>query len=99
MPKAKTVIQTQEYIVKTPNVVGGSARLKDRRIPVWMITRDYYEFDVKPEEFLEMWEGVTLADIFAALAYYHDNKEEIDAEIDEVRAIEQEAREAGLLVD
>ena len=47
---------------------------------VWHEKRSY-----SPDEIVEMFPGITLADVHAALAYYHDHEAEIEAEIEENR--------------
>ena len=54
-----------QFIVKTPGTCGGRARLAGRRIPVSSVYRWFLSgFD--PEDISEKYEGVTLAEIYAA---------------------------------
>ena len=52
-----------------------------------------------PEELLESYPHLTLSKIYSALAYYLDNQQEIDADIERreeyVRQLEQEAGESA----
>ena len=67
-------------ITKTPGVCGGRAciaghRIRVQDIVVWHERRGY-----SPDEVVDMFHGITLADVYAALAYYFDNRQEIEDE-------------------
>ena len=71
---------TPEHIVKTPGICGGRACIAGHRIRVldivvWNQMRGY-----SPDEVVAMFPGISLADVYAALAYYFDNRSEIDEE-------------------
>jgi uncharacterized protein (DUF433 family) len=66
------------HIVKVSDVCGGEAVIKGTRIAVWHIVGYYYKAGMSVEEILAEWDYLTPAQVFSALAYYHDNKEEID---------------------
>jgi uncharacterized protein (DUF433 family) len=69
-----------QHIEKTPSVVGGKARIAGHRIRVMDIVMWHERRAMSPDEIVAMFPGITLADVHAALAYYFDNREEIDAE-------------------
>ena len=67
------------HIVCTPGVVGGEPRIDGHRIRVRDIVaaRDLGGF--APEEVAAtVYPGLTLAQVYAALAYYEDHRQEID---------------------
>jgi uncharacterized protein (DUF433 family) len=68
------------HIEKTPGVVGGKARIAGHRIRVMDIVVWHEMRGRSPDEITEMFPGITLADVYAALAYYFDNREEIQAD-------------------
>jgi uncharacterized protein (DUF433 family) len=77
--KGKSTQQTRyPHIVKAQGVCGGQATIEGTRIAVWHIVDYYYKAGMSVEEILAEWDYLTSAQIFSALAYYHDNKEEID---------------------
>ena len=79
-----------EHIVMTPGIVGGKARLAGHRIRVMDIVV-WHEFrGHSPDEIVGMFPGITLADVHAALTYYFDHREEIEADL---RQDEQTVRE------
>jgi uncharacterized protein (DUF433 family) len=70
-------------IVRTPGTLGGRPRIDGTRIGVDTIAIRVFRHGIAPEILAsdEYWPYVSLAQIYAALAYYHANKSEIDAEI------------------
>lgn len=83
-----------ELIVKTPGTCGGRARVAGRRVPVSSIYR-WFLRGRAPEDILEKYEGLSLAEIYAATAYALANREEIAAELADEDRLEQEARAAA----
>lgn len=69
-----------QHIEKTPDVCGGRARIAGHRIRVMDIVAWHEMRGYSPDEIVDMFPGVTLADVYAALAYYFDHREEIEAE-------------------
>jgi uncharacterized protein (DUF433 family) len=75
----KTIHRTPyPHIVKIEGVCGGEAIIEGTRIAVWHIVGYYYKAGMSVEEILTEWDYLTPAQVFSALAYYHDNQEEID---------------------
>ncbi len=68
------------YVEKTPSKYEGKAVIKGTRIPVASIV-NHYRSGMSIEEILEGYPSVTPAQLFDALSYYFDNKEEIDSEL------------------
>ena len=69
-----------QHITKTPGVCGGRACIAGHRIRVMDIVVWHEKRGYCPEEIVEMFPGITLADVYAALAYYFDNRQEIEDE-------------------
>lgn len=67
------------HIVKIDGVLGGQAIIEGTRIAVWHIVGYYYKVGMSVEDILAEWDYLRPVQVFSALAYYHDNKEEIDA--------------------
>ena len=67
------------HIVKIDGVLGGQAVIEGTRIAVWHIMGYYYKAGLSVEDILAEWNYLKPAQVFSALAYYHDNKAEIDA--------------------
>jgi hypothetical protein len=45
-----------------------------------------------PNEIADVFPGITLADVYAALAYYHDHREDIEAEFRQAKETEEKYR-------
>ena len=71
-----------ERIEKKEGVVGGRAKIKDTRIPVWQIILDLQQGDTI-KEILYQRPAITALDIQACQEYYQKNKHEIDFDIKE----------------
>ena len=83
-------------IVSNPEICGGRPCIEGSRITVRHIVIEYRS-GITPEEILEDKPHLSLAKIYAALAYYHANKAEIDADIDAYyQACEQLAVESTI---
>jgi uncharacterized protein (DUF433 family) len=67
-------------IVLTPEVRGGRARISGTGVTVRRIA-EWYKLGYSPEEIAHEIGHVTLAQVFAALAYYQANREEIEADL------------------
>ncbi len=68
------------YIEKDPERYEGKAVIKNTRIPVASIV-NHYRSGMSIEEILEGYPSLKPAQLFDALSYYFDNKEEIDIEL------------------
>jgi len=78
-PEKHHVQRTEHpHIVKIEGVCGGEAIIEDTRIAVWHVVDFYYRVGLSVEEILLDWDALTPAQVFDALAYYHDHREEID---------------------
>ena len=64
--------------MKVEGVGGGEAVIEGTRIAVWHVVGYYYKFGMSVEEIVADWDYLTPAQVFSALAYYHDNRDEID---------------------
>ncbi len=68
-------------IRKTPNVLGGDARIGDRRIAVWMLVRAR-ELGMTDDEIRTRYRPeISEEELAAAWKYYEVNREEIDEAI------------------
>ena len=70
------------HIVHTAGVVNGGARIEGHRIRVRDIVAARDVGGLTPEEIAaSVYPELTLAQVYAALAYYHANRDEIEAAI------------------
>lgn len=86
------------HIVKEPGYCGGKAAIDATRVRVnnvaWLAKRG-----LTPQQVLDHYPDLTLAQVHAALAYYYDNPSEIEAELaaEEQAAVDFEREKAELL--
>lgn len=80
-------------IVRTPGFVGGRPRIDGTRIPVAHIAQEIAH-GYSPEQIVtELHEHLNLMQIYAAMAFYYANREEIDADIEEENRLYDEMAE------
>lgn len=88
-------------IVKTPDIIGGKARIAGHRISVKDVVVWYEEQGMSVAEIIREYPELTKKDIYAALLYYEENKEEIVADITRAKQYPEDAspsaREGELL--
>jgi uncharacterized protein (DUF433 family) len=73
-------VEIGTLIDRNPKVRGGRPKIAGtgvtvRRIAVW------YKMGLDPEEIADQFGHINLAQVHAALAYYHANREEIEADL------------------
>ena len=88
-----------EHIEITPGVCGGKPRIAGHRIKVQDILIWHETMEMSPKEIVSSYPSITLSDVYAALAYYHDHLEEIRQQIkeDEQYAQELQAKTPSLV--
>jgi uncharacterized protein (DUF433 family) len=88
-----TITDIGTLIVQTPEIRGGRPRIAGTGITVMRIAA-WYTLGLSPEEIARKYKHLSLAQIHAALAYYHANKAVIDedmmAEEAEIEQLERE---------
>lgn len=70
-----------EPIEMTPGICGGKPRIAGHRIRVQDVVIWHERMGLSPDEIVSQYPSITLADVYAALAYYHDHLEEIRQQI------------------
>jgi uncharacterized protein (DUF433 family) len=71
-----------QHIERTPEVLNGSPRIAGHRIRVLDIVIWHEKRGLSPDQIVDLFPGITLADVYAALTYYFDHSAEIDAEFE-----------------
>jgi uncharacterized protein (DUF433 family) len=82
-----------QHIEITPGVVGGKPRIAGHRITVHNIAIWHERLGKSADEIATEYD-LTLADVYATLAYYFDHREEIDSEIEESQAFAEALRQS-----
>ena len=70
-------------IVSTPGICGGRPRIDGHRITVEDVAVWHERMGLSPDEIVSAHPSITLSDVHAALAYYYENRAQIDADIRE----------------
>jgi uncharacterized protein (DUF433 family) len=73
------------HIITDPAICGGSAVIQGTRFSVRSVATYVLQHGCTPEELVAKFPHLTLGQIHDALAYYYDNRAEIDGEIEENR--------------
>jgi uncharacterized protein (DUF433 family) len=80
-------------ITQTPGIHGGRPQIAGTGVTVRRIVM-WYKLGSTPEEIVQEIDHLSLAQVYGALAYYHANREAIDADLDadeaEAERIERE---------
>lgn len=79
------------HIVITPGIAGGRPRIAGHRITVQNVVIWHDRLGKSADEIATDYD-LDLADIYAALAYYFDHREEIDQEIEETEIFVESLR-------
>jgi uncharacterized protein (DUF433 family) len=69
-----------QHITKTPGLCGGKACIAGHRVRVMDVVILYEMRGMTPEEIVPQYPGITLADVYAALAYDFENVDEIQGD-------------------
>ncbi len=72
-----------QHIEITPNKCGGKPCIAGTRIRVWDVYVLHERLGRTPDEILNEYPDISLADVHAALAYYFDHQAEIDQQMKE----------------
>jgi uncharacterized protein (DUF433 family) len=79
------------HIVSTPGVLGGKPRIAGHRISVQDIAIWHERMGMSVDEIATDY-GLTLGEVYAALSYYHDHREEIEVSIRTGTALVEELK-------
>ncbi len=80
------------HITQSPNIVGGKPHIVGHRITVHNIVIWHEHLGLSIDEIATQYD-LTLAEIYAALAYYYDHKQEIDQSMAESEAFVEAIRQ------
>lgn len=94
-----TIPTISEHIEVTAGVCGGKPRIAGHRIRVQDIVIWHERMGLSADEIIYHHPSLTLSDVYAALAYYYDHREEIrqDIEAGEVLVTEVQAQTPSVL--
>ncbi len=73
-------------LIRSPNICGGRLRIDGTRITVDRIAT-LYKQGLTAEDIAQTYPHLSLSQVYTALAYYHANREEIEAVLADERAM------------
>ena len=82
----------ERHIESTPGIAGGKPRIAGHRITVQNIAIWHERMGKSADEICAEY-GLTLAEVYAALAFYYDHRAEIDRSIEEEEAFVAQHRQ------
>jgi uncharacterized protein (DUF433 family) len=85
---------SNEHIAITPDTCSGKPRIAGSRIRVQDVVTWHEQMGLSPDEIVSQYSTLTLADIYAALAYYHDNFDRIRQDLAESAETVEKLRQA-----
>src|SRR5687768_8791651 len=86
----------REHIEVVQGVSGRKARIAGHRIRVQDVAIWHEKFGLSPDEIVDQYPTITLADVHAALAYYWDHRDEIERAIADEDAFVEELRRTNI---
>ena len=81
-------------IARTPDIAGGRPRIAGTGVTVRRIV-GWYKLGLSPEEIVREIPHLRLAQVYAALAYYHANRDEMEQDMAEEQAHADELERAN----
>jgi uncharacterized protein (DUF433 family) len=81
---ATTIIDIGTLIIREPDICGDRPRITGTRITVGRIAT-LWKQGLTPEEIADNWGYLSIAQVYAALTYYHANREEIEQALQQDR--------------
>jgi uncharacterized protein (DUF433 family) len=88
----KSVTALDAHIEITPGTCGGRPRIAGHRIRVQDVVVWYDRMGQSADEIVSRFPQLSLADVYAALAYYHDHRKEIDSQMEADEKFVEEMR-------
>jgi uncharacterized protein (DUF433 family) len=85
----ETVVEIGTLIARRPRLRGGRPCIAGTGVTVQRIARDH-KLGLSPEEIISDLPHLSLAQVYAALTYYHANKAEIEEDIRREDALYEE---------
>lgn len=81
-------------LARSPNICGGQTRIDGTRITVQRIAT-LYKQGQSAEEIAQTYPHLSLSQVYAALAYYHANRAEIESALATADTLYDELKEQG----
>jgi len=80
MTASEATVDIGTFITRTPGIKGGTPHIAGTGVTVRTLVR-WYQLGMSPEDIAAEYSHLTLGQVYAALAFYHANREQMDAEM------------------
>jgi uncharacterized protein (DUF433 family) len=87
-----STISVDAHIESTSDTCGGRPRISGTRIRVQDIVVWHERMGLSADEIVSRYSQVSLSDVYAALSYYYDHREQIDGDMAEGEKLVDEMR-------
>jgi len=77
---ATTTVEIGSLITRTPGIKGGTPHIAGTGVTVRTIVR-WYKSGLSPEEITAEYPQLEMAQVYAALAFYHANRADLEAQM------------------
>ena len=84
-----TITDIGTLIIRSPKVRGGRPRIAGTGVTVRRIV-SWYKLGLSPEEIADEFGNLNMEQVYAALAYYHANREDIEADLKNEEMVAEE---------
>ena len=91
--KKKPQVDIGQLIVASPDIRNNRARIAGTGVTVHRVV-GWYKLGLTPEEISDRIGHLNLAQVHAALAYYHANREQVEADLAAEEAEDDQAEQA-----
>lgn len=91
-PDAAAALAVTHHIEVAPGICGGKPLISGTRIRVQDVVVWHERMGLSADEIVSRYPQLTLAGVYAALSYYHDHRQEIDAQMEQGRQLVDEMR-------
>jgi uncharacterized protein (DUF433 family) len=86
-------VMNYPHISSSPEICAGQPHIRGTRITVGLIAHEVESLRMSPDEVIAAHPHLSLAQVYAALAYYFDHQNEIQSAMQEAEEMEAELRE------
>jgi uncharacterized protein (DUF433 family) len=83
------------YIASNKDFCGGSPVIRGTKVPVRSVVNYVLVQGLSAEELVKEFSHLTLAQVYDALSYYYDHKDDVDRELEELREDSLRAEKIG----
>lgn len=92
-PADVSTVGSDSHVEVTPGTCGGRPRIAGTRVRVQDVVVWHDRMGLSADEIVSRYPHLTLAGVYAALAYYHNHREQIEAQMEAGHKLVEEMRQ------